>query len=63
MQQELSRTKRKEEGMEGIWILIKRCRRRRQNLPFKAVSRLQGEGSGTPLQYSCLENPMDGGTW
>ena len=20
-----------------------------------------GEGSGTPLQYSCLENPMDGG--
>ena len=21
------------------------------------------EGSGTPLQYSCLENPMDGGTW
>ena len=23
----------------------------------------QGEGSGTPLQYSCLENPMDGGTW
>ena len=22
-----------------------------------------GEGDGTPLQYSCLENPMDGGTW
>ena len=22
-----------------------------------------GEGNGTPLQYSCLENPMDGGTW
>ena len=21
-----------------------------------------GEGNGTPLQYSCLENPMDGGT-
>ena len=21
------------------------------------------EGSGTPLQYSCLENPMDGGAW
>ena len=21
------------------------------------------EGDGTPLQYSCLENPMDGGTW
>ncbi|XP_070651192.1 nucleotide sugar transporter SLC35D2 isoform X2 [Bos indicus] len=24
---------------------------------------LRGEGSGTPLQYSCLENPMDGGAW
>ena len=22
-----------------------------------------GEGSGDPLQYSCLENPMDGGAW
>ena len=22
-----------------------------------------GEGNGIPLQYSCLENPMDGGTW
>ena len=24
---------------------------------------LLGEGNGTPLQYSCLENPMDGGAW
>ena len=22
-----------------------------------------GEGNGTPIQYSCLENPMDGGAW
>ena len=22
-----------------------------------------GEGNGNPLQYSCLENPMDGGGW
>ena len=22
-----------------------------------------GEGNGTPLQHSCLENPMDGGAW
>ena len=22
-----------------------------------------GEGNGTPFQYSCLENPMDGGVW
>ena len=24
---------------------------------------LGGEGNGTPLQYSCLENPMDRGAW
>ena len=24
---------------------------------------MQGEGNGTPLQDSCLENPMDGGAW
>ena len=22
-----------------------------------------GEGNGSPLQYSCLENPVDGGAW
>ena len=22
-----------------------------------------GEGNGTPLQHSCMENPMDGGAW
>ena len=24
---------------------------------------ISGEGNGTPLQYSCLEAPMDGGAW
>ena len=24
---------------------------------------MSGEGNGTPLQYSCLENPMNGGAW
>ena len=24
---------------------------------------LLGEGNGTPIRYSCLENPMDGGAW
>ena len=28
--------------------------------PFKSK---YGEGNGTPLQYSCLENPMDGRAW
>ena len=29
-------------------------------LPLQGVC---GEGNGTPLQYSCLENPMDRGAW
>ena len=34
-------------------------------LKIKLVSSnaYSGEGNGTPLQYSCLENPMDGGAW
>ena len=28
-----------------------------------AVPYLFGEGNGNPLQYSCLENPMDRGAW
>ena len=27
------------------------------------LGRSPGEGNGNPLQCSCLENPMDGGTW
>ena len=27
------------------------------------LGRSSGEGNGNPLQYSCLENPMDGGDW
>ena len=27
------------------------------------LGRSPGEGNGNPLQYSCLENPMEGGTW
>ena len=41
------------------------------NLPAKAgdtgsiprSGRSAGEGNGNPLQYSCLENPMDRGAW
>ena len=32
-----------------------------KNLPANAGD--NGEGDGTPLQYSCLENPIDGGAW
>ena len=30
---------------------------------FGSISNWDGEGNGTPLQYSCLETPMDGGAW
>ena len=34
------------------------------SLLFDMLSRyVIEEGTGTPLQYSCLENPMDGGAW
>ena len=29
----------------------------------EGLKSLFGEGNGTPLQYSCLENPTDGGAW
>ena len=32
-------------------------------LAFVLSSDSYGEGNGTPLQYSCLEIPMDGGAW
>ena len=28
-----------------------------------SLGRFSGEGNGNSLQYSCLENPMDGGAW
>ena len=42
-----------------------------KNLPANArdkdlilrLERSSGEGNGNPLQYSCLENPMDRGAW
>ena len=30
---------------------------------FATLGNVGGEGNGTPLQYSCLENPRDGGAW
>ena len=35
----------------------------KKNIIFIQVSIDSGEGNGKPLQYSCLENPMDGGAW
>ena len=35
----------------------------KKNRVTTIVGVCDGEGNGTPLQYSCLENPMDGGAW
>ena len=35
----------------------------RDSVLIPGLGRSPGEGNGNPLQYSCLENPMDGGTW
>ena len=41
-----------------LWTFVSKV----MSLLFNKLSRLViGEGNGTPLQYSCLENPMDGG--
>ena len=34
-----------------------------KNASFHVASLLFGEGNGNPLQYFCLENPMDKGAW
>ena len=43
-----------------IMVIISQCK---QTSNYYVVYLNYREGSGTPLQYSCLENPMDGGTW
>ena len=32
-------------------------------VPLNMTTSLFNEGNGTPLQYSCLENPLAGGAW
>ena len=36
---------------------------RTERLHFHSLLSCIGEGNGNPLQYSCLENPRDGGAW
>ena len=39
------------------------CRRQETRIPSLGRGRSPGGGHGDPLQYSCLENPMDRGAW
>ena len=46
------------------WLIGKRIRLQCRRLEFKPwVGKIPGEGNGNPLQYSCLDNPMDRGAW
>ena len=43
---------------------VKECARNAGDLgSIPGSGRCPGEGNGNPLQYSCLENPMDRGAW
>ena len=51
-------------GLQGFWqhqVLSGGWRLGQQK--YSALEGYGGEGNGNPLQYSCLENPMDGGAW
>ena len=52
-------------GMGLVVTILPTFRQSRMNIkPFLDSPALWiREGDGTPLQYSCLENPMDGGAW
>ena len=43
-------------GKESMWQAVDV-----DSIP--GLGRYPGEGSGNPLQYSCLRNPMDRGAW
>ena len=53
-------------GVAKSWTQLKQQHTRKyiKLLTFvKYYAKCLGDGDGSPLQYSCLENPMDGGAW
>ena len=52
-------TKNKASGGDGIPVELFQILKDDSGKVLYSV----GEGNGTPPQYSCLENPMDGGAW
>ena len=60
-----------EKGQKVCWrirvefnIIKKQSSKFSEKNQWKAwLNVVDGEGNGTPLHYSCLENPMDGGAW
>ena len=48
---------------EGHYIMIKGSIQKEGITIANIYAPIIGEGNGIPLQYSCLENHMDGGAW
>ena len=45
-------------------ILLEIAKKKKKKEEEEEIAKIAiGEGNGTPLQYSCLENPRDGGAW
>ena len=51
------------EGDADKCFLSKKKKKKTSTWELGMTFHTTGEGNGTPLQYSCLENPMDGGAW
>ena len=49
--------------MQNLWSSLKHVGSSFLTRNWTRAPCTGGEGSGTPLQYSCLEGPMDGGAW
>ena len=67
MEKEVKKKKKKDNVFVILWasLVVQRLKRLPAIRPgFDPwVGRSPGEGNGNPLQYSCLENPMEGEAW
>ena len=50
-------------GWMNLEPIIQREVSQKEKNKYHILTRIYGEGNGTPLQHSRLENPMDGGAW
>ena len=53
----------RQEYWSGVPLLSLQIHTALYKIDNQQVTTIYGEGNGTPLQYSCLENLMDGGAW
>ena len=49
--------------LRGRFIEIQAYLKKQEKSQINNLTPYLQQGNGNPLQYSCLENPMDGGAW